>query len=527
MDQLTAAARAAAHRGDWPTALGLYAELIRQADPPTARLLRAERLFGFFATNDEPKLLAELNALEAEPDLGPVAARVKLVRGANLLCDPERAAQGRALIAQALEQRDAIPAERRDQLFTPADVLYARALQETRPRQVLEQLRAAVKADLLHYPAHAALVVALFASGDREEAVRQADVLGGLFPESPVPALIRALSAVAAGDRPGMKQAVAEFGHKARANVALFSEFCDTLADVLDLMQEHTATLGGLNPFRLAALGLKVAKLRAIGAAAFRPLAFPVPTVNLLFVWYLEIFGAFQEAGQVVGKLDPAGLPGLDATGKRLEALAADYPEAMAHALLATNRFFGGAIALEANNVPDCHARLKDAAARAYLAADQPTLAPRAPVRYSARFVGVLSDVTILKLIPDADPVHLRRVHDHLPRLLADGRGKWSEHLDACVELTIRMVTAPPTPAQQVEWKADAPAGRAAYRDRNRQLYRVSRSLLDAWTDELAARAGGAKKRAEAKAAELRSRLEAWADAEGLNTPVAPPPRPK
>ncbi|MBN9117582.1 MAG: serine/threonine protein kinase [Planctomycetes bacterium] len=433
--RMTAAARAAVARGDWPTALGMYDELVRGADPAKARLLRVERLFGYFDTNNEAALLAELKALEADPDLGPAAAWVKLVRGEHLLCDMEGATRGRVLIKEALEGRKKIPADQRDKLFTPADVFYAEALLETRPRPALEKLCAAVKANSLHYQAHKALVA----------------------------------------------------------------------------------------------------------ATAFRPLGLPVPTVNLLF--RQETDAVYKESLRVVENLgDPALREKLDAINKRLAALVADDPEALGHALLAANLFAGGATAMKADNAADCRTWLKAAAEQAHRAASQPTLTPRAPVRYTARFTEVISDVMILKLIPDADPVHSQRVHDYLPRLIADGRGKWSDQLDRCAELTIRVVTDPLSPKLKAEWKTDTPAGRAAYRDRNRQLYRVSRYFLDTWAEEVMARpevkgderrfldlnlADEAKKSTEAKTAALRSQLEAWAEAEGLNVPIAPPPRPK
>ncbi len=524
--ELREAFHTAAQRGDWRTALKLADELIGDADPATARRLRVERLFGYFATNDEARLVRELNALEADPALGLLAARVKLVRGALVVCDVERAAAGRELIRAALAERDALPARERDELFTPADVLYAEALLETRPRPLIAKLREAVARDVLHYPAHAALVVALLASGDAKAAHQQAETLAGLFPDSPVPAFVRAATALVGGDRATMRASVAELGRQIGADTQLFAQFFESFADVLELWNKHASARNGLNPFQLAVLGVKLAKMKALAAAAFRPVAFPVPTVNLFFVWYFELLQEYAETNRALA-FDPSLLPALDAAGDRLADFVKDYPEALAHTTLAANRFVGATIAVVADKPDDARARFLKTADAAYRAAEQPTLVPKAPIRYGARFVGVCSDIGILKLTPNASPIHVRRVRDQLPQLLAEGRGEWADHRDDCVEMTIRLLTSSLTPKLKADWQADAPAGREAYRARNRQLYVVGRTLIDTWADEVADRTGRAKRRTADKVAELRALLEGWAEAEGLVPVVAPMPRAK
>ncbi len=117
-DANVASARTAARRGGWPSALALYQTAIDD-QLEDAVPLRAERLFGFFFVNDMPTLLAELDDLDRRPDRGPLKARVALARGAYLMCDSDRIAEGRAWVVKALADR-----ERSD--FSPADTLFAR-----------------------------------------------------------------------------------------------------------------------------------------------------------------------------------------------------------------------------------------------------------------------------------------------------------------------------------------------------------------------------------------------------------------
>lgn len=523
-EQRQTAARAAARRGDWPAAMGLYDELVRAEPPASARRFRAERLFGHFATNDEAALRADLAALEADPDLEPdVAAWAELVRGAHALCDHARAGEGRARIRAALAARRA-PAPG-SPLFAPADVLYAEALLETTPRGVTDKLRAAVRADALHFPARSALILTLLASGDPGGAARAAEEFAGLFPDSPVPAFVRAIRALVDGDRAPMRAAVAEFGRKAKADPHALAEYCEVFADVLDLMAKNAGTVAGLNPFEWQQLAGKALKMQALARAALKPVAFPVPTVNFVPAWTADLIGKFATTGRTSASLDPKGLAKLDADARALAAFVADYPEALAHNMLAVNRFVGGSIAIVSDDVAGVRARMTEAAEVAYRAAEQPTLFARAPTRFGSRVVGVIADLTLLKLVPDAPPSHLQRVHDNLPRVFAETRGRWHDHRDQCVFMFVKLAAVESTPGLLAAWRADTPAGRAALWTRTGQLYRAARYLLDRQAEELTADPGPNPARRWAQLAGLRAELDAWAAREALDLPVAPAPR--
>src|SRR5262249_54513686 len=111
------AARQLARRGDWANALPEFDVAVRDGEAD-ARRLRVERLVGYFALNQIADLTQELDALERE-ELDDLAAQVKLVRGAWLLCDFDRQGEGRAIIREALNERHP--------LFSPADVAFAEA----------------------------------------------------------------------------------------------------------------------------------------------------------------------------------------------------------------------------------------------------------------------------------------------------------------------------------------------------------------------------------------------------------------
>jgi|GEM_PF-5757014 len=526
-EQLTGAARAAARRGDWPTALKLYDELIA-AEPGRAARFRAERLFGFFATNDEAGLRADFAALGAEPKLDPdVAAWVKLVRGAHALCDTGGSEPGRELIRAALAERARVPAVPGAPFFTPADVLYGEALLETTPRAVYTKLKAAVDADALHYPARSALIITLLASGDPRGAVKAAEEFAGLFPDSPVPAFARAARAVVDGDRAAMRREIAEFGRKARTDPNALLEYGELLADILDIMTKNAGTLQGLTVAERKALVAKMAQLQSRVAGAQKPVALPVPTVNRLLVWNLALFTKFDSLPALGGGLDPKLIPKLDADGADLAAFVADYPEALAHNLYAVNRFVGGAIAVNSDDVAGVRQRMPVAAEAAYRAADQPTLVERAPARYASLFVGIASDLTLVKLVPDAPPLHLQRLQDSLPRLIADARGQWPDNLDQCAFMFVQLATVVRTPKLLEVWATDTAVGRNLLWTREGQLYRSARYLVERWGEEIAAAPGPRGALRAIQHARARQLLDDWAAKEKLDLPAAPPPHRK
>jgi len=516
--ELTAAARAAARRGDWQNALKLFEQVIK-INPAIATQLRVERLFGYFAINDENSLESELKALEAEENLGHLAAEVKLVHGAFMMCDTSRADEGRKLITESLELRKQIPDSERDELFPPADALYAEALLNTRPRPMIEKLKEAVKADSLHFPAHSALVIALLASGDPEAAARQADELARRFPESSVPAFVLATKAmIDERDRVKMRAGLDEFskqacGKKAGADANRLFNYFDLFANVLDLLEEYYDNDGNLSLIQSLELKLKLREMRMSGAASLSPFAFPVPTVNMFVAWNQTNFEVIQQAISMSAR----NKGNIDEIGKKLTNLAKDYPEATIHTALVANRITGGTIAVMEDNPEESRQRMLETADVAYRAAKQPTLIPRSPAKYKAQFIGAIADIAILKLMPDALPLHIHRVQDGLPILIAEGRKKsLSKQRDAGVEITIRFMFSDPPNRIKAAWKLNTPAGKEAYRLRNRQLFVIGRNLLESWAEEVLMGPEKENKAIQTKIKEMRVGLEKWAKEKGV-----------
>lgn len=513
-DAIVVAARTAARRGNWPDARRGYDAAIADAFPD-ARQLRVERLAVYAGLNDTPTLERELAELEATPDLGPLAAPLKLARGALLLCDVEKGEAGRTAMREAREVGRAAPPD----LFTPADDAYAASLIQRKPTPVIAGLERAVALDPLHQPAQNALLLALIAAGRLDDARRKLTEVERLFPNATAPPVAHGL--IAAIDLPpGLIRsavvwaAVQQFEARRGQPAPALTEFLTHFADTLDRSIELMATLGPPPPQRVkelqaAALALGLAAGRALG-----PAALPVPTGRLLVEWMNDMLPLAELLGR-----------GDDATHDRLRELMDGYPDALVRSLAAANRVFAALPVLRRRDVsPDELVRVRGlmaaAAAHAADAADAPHLFARSPQKHTARAFGLIADLCVLRWTPDPDPVHFDRVRRNLHRLVADSRGMgWDDHRDMGIFLIVQVTAVEQTPGLIADWKLDTPAGREAYRRRGRELYAAARSLLDAWA------ADGAAPDRYRMASDL---LENWARAEWLFgvPPVAPPPRP-
>ncbi len=502
------AARAAARRGDWSSALQYYQIAVHDQLPgdvpfPDQLQLRVERLFGFFAVNDEARLKAELEDLRAQPTLGRLAAKVSLVRGAYLLCDSTRRAEGLAAVREALVAREDLLYPGGDQ-SNMADLAFAEALVETRPIAVVDRLRQAIRHDPLHYPAESSLVVALLTSGQPEEAERRAERMEEFFPASPVPPLVRAVVAVMRGDRKAMRAGVAKVAERLHADLSDFLHYCEILTDVLDILAKDTPTgnLDILDQLKIVKLSLE---MQSIVETAAKPLAFAVPTVGLAFAWFNKLLAAFKhDAGK-----------GDNATFELFMGMSQDSPEAFILALAAANRLVAACALVNANQLAEYRAALAQLSDLAYRAADSPTMLVRSPIRYQTRLIGMIADLGLLKLDPEPkkSEVRIRRVRDNLHRMVADGR-RWPVARRECMTLFTMMLTSSLTPELAADWKLDRPEGVAAFQKRNRDLTRLGRTLLEDWVDD------EPKSRAARK---LLTDLNAW-EAAGYRSGPAPIP---
>lgn len=493
-DQRVALARDLARRGDWSRALGEFQRAIDE-DGTDQLGLRVERLSGYFATNDREGLSSELDELAARSDLGRLQAPLNLARGAFLLCDSSAQRQGRKLIRQALQSQD-------DLAFSPADPSFARALAETRPRKVLEHLREAVRLDPFHFLANSSLLVALMAGGELAEARRQCDQMQGFFPEAALPSLIRAMVGLLEGDRQGMRRDLDDLARRLgpvkTADMTALRSYCERLADILDLFNRFETLCGGLGPIDNLKLGFAFVRLRAETQSAIQPFAFPVPTVGLMFQSIEAILDAYLMTGTT----------GHEASFRKLLAMSEDYPEAMVLAMAAANRLIVVQGLIDRAELVRARTLLTEIAGLSGRAADAPTLVPRSPIRYQARILCAIADITLLKITPEPGRAPMARLWDNLRRMIVDGRRRERDRQQG-LDLLLKMILAPPTREQAVDWKRDTPDGALAYRLRCRQLYSFGRALVENWLEDEPGNAA-AKKWLED--------LRAWAEREDSTT---------
>jgi tetratricopeptide (TPR) repeat protein/tRNA A-37 threonylcarbamoyl transferase component Bud32 len=493
------AARTLARRGDWTAALPEFDRAIRDQQADAVRL-RVERVVGYFAVNDVPSLTGELDALGQEP-LGDLAPQVTLLRGAWVLCDITRVAEGRALVEQALK--------RHELLFSPADVAFAEALASQRIGQAIRALRRAVEADPWHYLASSALAIALASVGDLAEARRQSRFLRSACPESAMPDLADAITALMDGDAPLLKAKhaalAARLPEERRADVARSEAL---LLSIIDLQKIGTRLINKEQSTPLDDLGRAVKvvfdfrKLHGIGNA--EPLVLPSPIVGMLFQRLMDVATASLEIGRLFEKRGIT--PEAQA---RLEALYEDYPEGLLLTMATVARFVLAIHPVDRGDVEQARIHLTQASELAVRATAAPVCLPRSAVPYMARALGVMADVAILHLVAEPDPIHFRRLRDSLHPLVADG-AQWPQARRVLLEQLSALIAIPLLREQCGDWKLDTPAGQAAFKTRMQEMAAQGRALLNDWEID---------QPNSAPIAQLRTNLENWAASSGIIEP--------
>jgi hypothetical protein len=481
-----------------------------------------ERLVGFFALNRSANLIDELDAL-GRTELGDLAAQVKLIRAAWLLCDFDRQGEGRALAREALAERQ--------HLFSPADVALAEAFAAEKVGQAIAALRRAVEADPLHYLAVSSLAVALAVVGDRDEAARQARFLRGVFPYSPTGDFVDAVLAFLEGDREGLNKALAKVAEKLPPDrqpaVQSLEEFLSAVGEVRDLTIRYSAG-EELDLARAARLLQKAGQLGRLPNAA--PLGLPVPAISLAFRRLLEIFAAYADMGQQVMKgpatpaqrlLDIISLgmrkPAQDMPTllRRLEAFNDDYPDAAMLLMTAILHLRMSVDPVNRGDVAAAREQFEAAAKLCALAGKAPNIVPRSPINFLANGLGVLADLGVLKLVRQPEGVHLQRMREGLFVLVSQG-GKWQKHRQALIEFCVQLTTAPLTREQCSDWNLSDPAGQAAFDKRKQDLAALVRALLDNWSIDEADNPAIPR---------LREALAKWAASSGIVEDRRGPPK--
>jgi serine/threonine protein kinase len=465
------AARQLSRRGDWGHALEEYDRAIADGEADALRL-RVERLAGYFALNAYAKLTDELQAL-GRLELGELGPQVALTRGALLLCDSDGQGQGRALVREALAERQL--------LFSPADIAFAEALVADRIGQAIKALGRAVAADPFHYLAGSSLAIALAVAGQREEARRQAHFLHSAFPFSAMPEYTEAICDLLDGDRAALKADLARVAKKvpqeSQAKVARLEEFLSTILDLQDLAIRLSAGEDmahyALDAMQAPVLLLKAKRLGGLPNA--EPLGLPIPGVTLLYRRILEIFATYVEVGipATAGNLRSDAL-------SRLEALNDDSPDAVLLLLAGVIHLRQAVDPVNRGDIPAARKQLEAAADLSTRAATAPCLVPRTTIPYLARGLGVLADVALLKMVRDADRACLRRLRDHLHPLVAEG-DRWPRLRQEFIALYVGLTVTPLTPGQCSDWNRTTPEGQTAFTQRKNTLASLARGLLDDW----------------------------------------------
>ncbi|MCI0456720.1 MAG: protein kinase [Gemmataceae bacterium] len=500
------AARQLASRGDWIAALPEYDSAIRDGEDDALRL-RVERLVGFFALNRTTELTKELDAL-GRLELGHLATQVKLIRGAWLLCDSARAGEGRQLVREALQDRQ--------HLFSDADKAFAAALAAERLGKTITLLRQALDADPLHYLAASSLPVALAAAGDRDEVRRQARFLRGVFPASPIADVADALVAFLEGDRAELKRKVVRIAEKLpqdrQALVTRMEAFLLLLMDVQAInIRGWAGEGGGHGDEKDRALQLLDKAKQIAGLPNAEPLGLPVPTTGLIQQRCLDVLFAYRDLAPLAkGAAVPPGVLA------RLKALNEDSPDAALLLLTAMIRARMAGEAMNREDVAKTRTHLQTAAELAARAVRAPCLLPRSPVPYMARGLGMVADITLLKLARAPDPIHLRRVRASMHLLVSEGQN-WKSLRQGLIRGCVATIAQSLTRQLYLDWNLEDPAGKDAFNNRRQDLVVLCQALLDDWAID---------EPNNPDIPRFRNALRIWVASPGiLDDPKAPPPK--
>ena len=130
---------------------------------------------------------------------------------------------------------------------------------------------------------------------------------------------------------------------------------------------------------------------------------------------------------------------------------------------------------------------------------------PRSPIPYLVRCLGVVSDLGVLRFVPDANP-NLNRVRANLHAIVSEGE-QWPKLRQALIGKYVEITTVPLLRRQCIEWKLDEPAGKAAFEKRRQDLATIARILLDDWA---------LSEPRNLAIPRLRNDLSRWLDSTGL-----------
>jgi hypothetical protein len=370
---LVGAARTAASRGLWDDALRAYDEALADGFPDDLKL-SVERLRCLNAPEHRSQLIAALDLLEARGDLGKHAAVVQLHRGDLLLTEQARQDEGRRCLREALAMPDGL---------SPADRAYAEGLLAETADEAVARHRAALRHDVFHYRARAALLAEWLFSGHFDQARAEAAVLRDLYPRDPLPAYVEAWVGVLRDGRNARAELEPLRPVLGAQRVEELAGFFDDLAAVLKIVDRiNRNEAWPTDPLTLLA---KLSGLRARLSRTHEPFGIGLAPVA-------RLFDVLSTVAAVTG---PALFGAADSAARRLTEASRRHPEAMLLYLAAYYRAQNSGQLLSTGRMA-ARGAAAEACELAYRAADAPTLLPGSPFRMEARFLAVALDTALI-----------------------------------------------------------------------------------------------------------------------------------
>jgi hypothetical protein len=376
------------------------------------------------------------------------------------LCDPDRQAEGHALVAEVQRSRHQL---------LPADQAYVEALAARDFAAAVQALQKATWADPSHHRASSAYLMARLVSGQFAEARRHAELMRLTSPDDPLANFADLWVTLFADGRGAALAKIEQRPPKPGDE------------DRLDRLRAYFDKLGRLlDAFRQKNMGAVVKTLRdrqntlpdlrQSAGPIMQPLAIGGPTMNLFFDMLDALAKANAQA--IIGQHEEALQTLSDASARHPEPLLLEYAAAL--------RLAKAAPRLNRADLDAARRELREIGGLYERATAAPTLFPQCPIHHKARIVGAIADLALLKITTEPEPAVLERLRDNFRTLVVDGR-RWREERQEGISLVVTLLTAELSAAQGSVWPLNAPGGAQRYADRVRLLADLSQSVLNDW----------------------------------------------
>jgi serine/threonine protein kinase len=441
-------------------------QAVRETEADLSRL-EVERLAGFLAANEIPRLESALHDLRESTTAREDIPTLLIWQGELALADP--GGPGARAIQQALN---------RPGRLSRAERAYGKALLETRPAEHLALLVEAVEADPFHQRAQRALALARLVRGDHESARERSRFLRIHFPADPVPDFLEALLAATRGDGSAVEKfsRLGRPGPERPALVALLRAVLDSSKPWEDWLVGRKPGLASPRDKALRVAELTGPAVKGLGCGAF-------PLLSL---------GKAQEAA--------AGLSGFEQSSPekalaRIARAREETPDALLLVMEIELRYLRALRRLR--DRPDEFQReLRPVAELHRQTSSYPTLSPREPLLYQSRRFAVFADLFLLRTVPEPSAERAARLRENLDRLVVEGR-PWPEDRERRLEAVVKLLLLDPRGKERDKWTGER------LRSRQQLFASLGRRLLADWRQD---------EPASFRPCLLAAKLELWAD---------------